>query len=171
MYNKRVVKRSFESIENTKHNKRGCVRTAACGTWCFIGCLGVVLHKPTELNRRDPLCGVWPATGSEENGKLLPRLLVSVPFPPTPSHLVSIPTYIIIMFVVYISAMAAGGRWNSHHNHILCIETHFLCDSRALNRTGRQQQLKSRQLPRTVLLYYGKWTNYTVYYIIVKIVK
>jgi len=72
---KRVVKRSFESIENTEYNKRGCVRTAACGTRCFIGCLGVVLHKRTELNRGDPLCRVRRATGSEENGKLLPRLL------------------------------------------------------------------------------------------------
>lgn len=33
------------------------------------------------------------ATGSEENGKFLPRLLVAVPFPPPPSHLVSIRMY------------------------------------------------------------------------------
>lgn len=28
---------------------------------CFIGCLGVVLHKRTELNRRDPLCAACGA--------------------------------------------------------------------------------------------------------------
>jgi len=91
-----------------------------------------------------------------ENFSLVSRV-VSVPFPPPPSHLlVSIPTNIILLCLAAdwglaaVHAVLAGGRWKySHYNYTYIVVLHNKRRGQALNyRTGRQQQFKGGQFPR-----------------------
>jgi hypothetical protein len=83
---------------------------------CFIGCLGVVLHKRTELNRRDPLCAVYGARRARKKTEKtsLPRLLAAaIPFPSLNHHCLRHNSFlyniIIIIYETIWSATACQG--------------------------------------------------------------